>query len=94
MGSLHSYGGSEVNAMSEIATELELELYWRRWGYSGYQRVLPAGQTVTVNKDPRYWWVVSIDGVDRSSHGQLETAIAAAGRIAREQLADEARTWA
>ena len=83
-----------MGVMKDLA--LELELYWEM-APVGWSRELPGGRTITISSYQRGRTGGYKLTVERKTVADVETlaeAIVAAGSIAREQLANQARTWA
>lgn len=81
-----------MGAMSEL--DIELEVYWRQANVGCYwSRQLPDGREITISSGSQGYTIV-VDRREVWRGESLPGAIVAAGRIAREQLADMARMWA
>ena len=84
-----------MSAMKALATELEE--FWTLTPNGVWSRILPDGRPITIApraSAKRGWYQLIVDHRGIAEVDTLAEAIVAAGSIARNQLANEARTWA
>ena len=83
-----------MGAMKALA--IELEEFWTLDG-ADWTRTLPDGRDITISPRPSIptgWFNVIVGQRIIAEVDTLAEAVVAAGAIARNQLADQARTWA